>query len=290
MAPLCGRRIGELPPSERGQSATRGVLQIAPWQALESENSDSEPANWFAASRTAKASRSQTTAGRSPCSLRSPTIRSNGCGRLGTFNPARAISTSYRNRSRSPQAAKRPRGSWRGCAAMSAEQRLTYVDSSAIVKLAIAEPESPALRRYLSRRRPLVCSALARTEVTRALLPAGAQAVARGQRGLAADPAPPHQRPRPERRRPDATARAANTRRDPPRQRAATRQSPQDDRDLRRAHGRGRPGKRLVGRHATLTPSRDQPHAERATIAGNSAVTCRRSHASRPTPALMVQA
>jgi uncharacterized protein len=64
---------------------------------------------------------------------------------------------------------------------MSAEQGLTYVDSSAIVKLAIAEPESPALRRYLSRRRPLVCSALARTEVTRALLPAGAEAVARGQ-------------------------------------------------------------------------------------------------------------
>ena len=67
---------------------------------------------------------------------------------------------------------------------MSAEQRLTYVDSSAIVKLAIAEPESPALRRYLSRRRPLVCSALARTEVTRALLPAGAEAVARGHEVL----------------------------------------------------------------------------------------------------------
>ncbi len=67
---------------------------------------------------------------------------------------------------------------------MNAEQRLTYVDSSAIVKLAIAEPESPALRRYLTRRQPLVSSALARTEVTRALLPAGAQAVARGQEVL----------------------------------------------------------------------------------------------------------
>ena len=64
---------------------------------------------------------------------------------------------------------------------MSAEQRLTYVDSSAIVKLAVAEPESRALRRYLSRRQPLVSSALARTEVTRALLPSGAEAVARGQ-------------------------------------------------------------------------------------------------------------
>ena len=64
---------------------------------------------------------------------------------------------------------------------MSAETRLTYIDSSAIVKLVIAEPESEALRRYLSRRRPLVCSALARTEVTRALLPAGEDAVARGK-------------------------------------------------------------------------------------------------------------
>ena len=63
---------------------------------------------------------------------------------------------------------------------MSAERRLTYVDSSAIVKLAVAEPESAALRRFLSRRQPLVTSALARTEVARALLPSGREAVARG--------------------------------------------------------------------------------------------------------------
>jgi uncharacterized protein len=64
---------------------------------------------------------------------------------------------------------------------MSAEQRLTYIDSSAIVKLAVAEPESKALRRYVLRRAPLVCSALARTEVARALLPAGSDAARRGQ-------------------------------------------------------------------------------------------------------------
>ena len=64
---------------------------------------------------------------------------------------------------------------------MSAERRLTYVDSSAIVKLAVAEPESAALRRYLSRRRPLMSSALARTEVARALMPSGPEAVARGE-------------------------------------------------------------------------------------------------------------
>jgi predicted nucleic acid-binding protein len=64
---------------------------------------------------------------------------------------------------------------------MSAERRLTYVDSSAIVKLAVAEPESAALRRYLSRRQPLVSSALARTEVARALMPIGPEAVARGE-------------------------------------------------------------------------------------------------------------
>lgn len=67
---------------------------------------------------------------------------------------------------------------------MSAERRLTYVDSSAIVKLVVAEPESQALRRYLSRRQPLVTSALARTEVARALLPGGPEAVARGHDAL----------------------------------------------------------------------------------------------------------
>ena len=55
-----------------------------------------------------------------------------------------------------------------------------YLDSSAIVKLAVREPESLALRRYLRRSSPLVSSALARTEVIRALLQAGDEAVARG--------------------------------------------------------------------------------------------------------------
>jgi hypothetical protein len=67
---------------------------------------------------------------------------------------------------------------------MSAE-RATYVDSSALVKLAVREPESAALRRYLARRRPLVSSALARTEVVRALLPLGPDAIRRGRDVLA---------------------------------------------------------------------------------------------------------
>lgn len=71
-----------------------------------------------------------------------------------------------------------------GCAPMSAE-RATYLDSSAIVKLVVAEPESAALRRYLRRRRPLVSSALARAEVARALLPLGEHAVKHGQEVLA---------------------------------------------------------------------------------------------------------
>ena len=57
----------------------------------------------------------------------------------------------------------------------------TYLDSSAIVKLAVREPESSALRRYVRRRQPLVSSALARTEVLRALLPAGDEAMSRGR-------------------------------------------------------------------------------------------------------------
>ena len=60
-------------------------------------------------------------------------------------------------------------------------ERLTYLDSSAIVKLAEVAPESNALRQYLRRRRPYVSSALARTEVIRALLPRGAEAIRRGQ-------------------------------------------------------------------------------------------------------------
>ena len=61
----------------------------------------------------------------------------------------------------------------------------TYLDSSALVKLAVREPESAALRRYLRRRRSLVSSALARTEVARALLPLGPEAIQRGKDVLA---------------------------------------------------------------------------------------------------------
>jgi uncharacterized protein len=60
----------------------------------------------------------------------------------------------------------------------------TYLDSSAIVKLAVRETESAALRRYLRRRSPLVSSSLARTEVLRALLPAGGDAIAAGRKAL----------------------------------------------------------------------------------------------------------
>jgi predicted nucleic acid-binding protein len=61
----------------------------------------------------------------------------------------------------------------------------TYLDSSAIVKLAVRENESVALRRYLRRRRSLIASSLARTEVLRALLPGGDDAVAAGRKVLA---------------------------------------------------------------------------------------------------------
>lgn len=60
----------------------------------------------------------------------------------------------------------------------------TYLDSSAIVKLAVREPESDALRQHLRRRGTLITSAIARTEVLRALLPGGERAVAAGQRVL----------------------------------------------------------------------------------------------------------
>jgi predicted nucleic acid-binding protein len=61
----------------------------------------------------------------------------------------------------------------------------TYLDSSAIVKLVVEEPQSAALRRYLRRRRPLVSSALARAEVLRALLLEGEAGTARAHAVLA---------------------------------------------------------------------------------------------------------
>ena len=63
--------------------------------------------------------------------------------------------------------------------------RATYLDSSAIVKLVVAEPESGALRRYLRRRKPYISSALARAEVARSLLPFGPAALQRGDTVLA---------------------------------------------------------------------------------------------------------
>ena len=51
---------------------------------------------------------------------------------------------------------------------------MVYLDSSAIVKLAVAEPESGALRRYLAGHADRVASALARVEVRHALRRTGA--------------------------------------------------------------------------------------------------------------------
>lgn len=52
---------------------------------------------------------------------------------------------------------------------MSAE-RVTYLDSSAIVKLVVHDPESTALQKFLRSRAGFVSSALARVEVVRACL------------------------------------------------------------------------------------------------------------------------
>lgn len=60
-----------------------------------------------------------------------------------------------------------------------------YLDSSALVKLVVEEPESPSLRRYLRRRLPRVSSAIARVELLRAVREDGAQACSRAERLLA---------------------------------------------------------------------------------------------------------
>lgn len=58
---------------------------------------------------------------------------------------------------------------------------LTYVDSSALVKLVFAERESAALRAFLAERRPLVTSQVAVTEVGRAAQRVQPAAAARRQ-------------------------------------------------------------------------------------------------------------
>ncbi|UJA20732.1 type II toxin-antitoxin system VapC family toxin [Thermoleophilia bacterium SCSIO 60948] len=52
--------------------------------------------------------------------------------------------------------------------ALSAERRIVYADSSALVKLVIDEPESGDLARHLGSDTPLVTSRIAVVEVTRA--------------------------------------------------------------------------------------------------------------------------
>ena len=60
-------------------------------------------------------------------------------------------------------------------------KRLTYIDSSAVVKLVVREPESAALRKYVQAKRTLVSSALARAEVMRAVLQLGRGALRTAQ-------------------------------------------------------------------------------------------------------------
>ena len=66
---------------------------------------------------------------------------------------------------------------------MSAEPAV-YLDSSALVKLVVREPESSGLQRHLRGRPRRVSCALARVEVVRAVRPQGPLAVERARRLL----------------------------------------------------------------------------------------------------------
>jgi predicted nucleic acid-binding protein len=61
---------------------------------------------------------------------------------------------------------------------------LVYLDSSALVKLVVREPESGALVRFVARHPGRVSCGLARTEVLRAVRHQGAAALRRGRRLL----------------------------------------------------------------------------------------------------------
>jgi len=61
---------------------------------------------------------------------------------------------------------------------------MVYLDSSALVKLVVNEPESRALRAYLRREPERLSCGLARTEVLRAVRPLGPAAVQTARRLL----------------------------------------------------------------------------------------------------------
>ena len=61
---------------------------------------------------------------------------------------------------------------------------MVYLDSSALVKLVVVEPESAVLRRYLSDEPERASCVLARVEVVRAVRGHGAAALARARRVL----------------------------------------------------------------------------------------------------------
>ncbi|MBM2810390.1 MAG: hypothetical protein HW416_1149 [Chloroflexi bacterium] len=64
---------------------------------------------------------------------------------------------------------------------MQTSAKAVYLDSSALVKLAVEEPESSHLKGYLANRLRRVSCALARVEVVRAVRPHGVDAVAGAQ-------------------------------------------------------------------------------------------------------------
>jgi predicted nucleic acid-binding protein len=66
-------------------------------------------------------------------------------------------------------------------AARARTRGVVYLDSSALVKMVVAERESPALRRLLQRHRTRVSCTLARTEVVRAVRHLGPRAIARAR-------------------------------------------------------------------------------------------------------------
>jgi uncharacterized protein len=62
---------------------------------------------------------------------------------------------------------------------------VAYLDSSAIVKLVVAEEESSSLRRWVGSRTRIATCAIARTEVLRAVRHVGSDALAMAYRALA---------------------------------------------------------------------------------------------------------
>src|SRR5262249_40095112 len=163
--------------------AQDNVLLCSTLNRSASANCDSGPARCFAGSRRARPSRSPRAAGRWRSSF--PLVRpGTWSGWWPAAESVAAPEICWISARPSPPPGPRCTGAERDADARSRRRALdpvVYLDSSALVKLVVAERESTALRRSLRTEPRRASCALARVEVVRAVRPHGGAAITRAR-------------------------------------------------------------------------------------------------------------